>query len=397
MEKTRDSQSKLPNARRRMRGHLPHSFLLSGWQWCAVIVLFLSVVFGLPSAWKNWETFEPETNYRVPYETSQDYWQYERHLEARNETDAIYFVGDSVVWGEYVTPDGTWTAFLNELSNGKPSFVNLAMNGLYPLALEGLIEHYANELKGKKVMLHCNLLWMSSPQADLSQSKEQVFNHPTLIPQFRPKIPSYHADIDTRLGRAIGHRWSFLSWVRHLQIQYWDQKDPYAWTLTDDGNYPPSYPNTYRMPWSELDFKLLDEPNPDPERGTDSNRHKPWSRDGVGTQRFDWMELEKSLQWTAFQRLCEHLIQRNNQLIVILGPFNKHIMAEGNRARFESIESEVKEWFDSSDIPFIAPELLESSLYGDASHPLTDGYRELAGALWNEQRFKNWLNPNSKK
>lgn len=391
MKKETEPSPNLSDSRKRLRGHLPHAFLLTGWQWCTVIILFLIVVFGLPSAWRSWETFEPDINYRVPYEASQDYWQYERHLRERQESDTVYFVGDSVVWGEYVTPDGTWTAFLNEQSEGKPEFVNQALNGLYPLALQGLITHYAGGLSGKKVMLHCNLLWMSSPQADLSQTKEQVFNHPTLVPQFRPKIPSYHADMDTRLGRAIGHRWSFLAWVRHLQIQYWDQKDPYAWTLADDGDYPPSYPNTYRMPWSELDFTLLEEPNPDSERGTDSNRHHPWSSDGIGTQRFDWMDLNDSLQWAAFQRLCQLLQQRDNQFIIILGPFNKHIMAEDNRTRFENIESGVKEWLESNNIPFIAPEVLDSSLYGDASHPLTEGYRKLAVELWNDPNFTDWL------
>jgi len=388
--KTKPSTT-VSDSRRRMRGHLPHAFLLTPWQWCTVVVLFMCVVFGLPTGWKSWETFEPDINDRVPYEASQDYWQYERHLDERNESDTIYFVGDSVVWGEYVTPDGTWSAFLNEQSNGKPQFVNQALNGLYPLALEGLITHYAEGLSGRKVMLHCNLLWMSSPQADLSQAKEQVFNHPTLVPQFRPRIPSYHADIDTRLGRAIGHRWSFLAWVRHLQIQYWDQKDPYAWTFADDGKYPTSYPNTYRMPWSELDFTLLSEPNPDPERGVDSKRHSPWSTDGIGTQRFDWVELQDSLQWAAFQRLCKLLQKRDNDLIVILGPFNKHIMAEENRTHFESIESGAKEWFQSSNIPFIAPATLDSALYGDASHPLTEGYRALAVELWNDPDFANWL------
>jgi hypothetical protein len=145
------------------------------------------------------------------------------------------------------------------------------------------------------------------------------------------------------------------------------------------------------MPWSELDFTLLSEPDPDPERGVDSKRHSPWSTDGIGTQRFDWVELKDSLQWAAFQRLCKLLQQRNNDLIVILGPFNKHIMTEENRTRFESIESGAKEWFQSDNIPFIAPATLDSVLYGDASHPLTKGYRALAVELWNNMKFEDWM------
>jgi len=145
------------------------------------------------------------------------------------------------------------------------------------------------------------------------------------------------------------------------------------------------------MPWSEIDFKLLREPSPDPERGTTSRRHQPWSEDGIGTQRFDWVPLDQSLQWQAFQRLCEVLVSNRNSLLVVLGPFNKHIMAEDNRERFESMEASVRAWFHSESIPFVAPEVLDSRLYGDASHPLTEGYRQLASDLWQDPVFQTWL------
>ena len=378
-------------AGRKLRQCLPHAFLLSTPQWVAVIVAFLSIVFLLPVAWEELEPFDPSVNYRVPYETSQDYWQYKRHLGQRTQKNEIFFVGDSVVWGEYVTADGTWSAFLNEKSSGEYQFVNLALNGLYPLALEGLIKYYGGGLKQRKIMLHCNLLWMSSPEADLSQSKEQIFNHPTLVPQFRVSIPSYRATLDTRLGRSIGHQWTFLAWVRHLQIQYWEQKDPYAWTLADNGKYPPAYLNSYRLPWTVVDYQLISEPESDPDRGTQSARHQPWSDDGVGTQRFDWVNLDDSLQWQAFKRLCRLLQDRNNDMMVVLGPFNQHIMTADNRAKFIGIEKEVKQWFESVSIPYVAPVVLESSVYGDASHPLTEGYQQLAETLWNDSEFKEWV------
>ena len=375
-----------------LRMFLPHAFLLTGRQWGCVVVVFAGLVLGLPVAWNKVEKFEPDSNYRVPYAASQDYWQYQRHLQERHGENEIFFVGDSVVWGEYVTADWTWSAFLNEQASGKNHFTNMALNGLYPLALEGLVRHYGQAMTRRKVMLHCNLLWMSSPQADLSQSKEQVFNHPTLVPQFHIRIPSYRASLDTRLGRMMGHQWSFLAWTRHLQIQYWDQMDPYAWTLADDGQYPPTYPNTYRMPWAVVDGPLIKELDPDPERGPQSPRHQPWSEDGVGTQRFDWVNLDDSLQWQAFKRLCRLLQDRNNDMMVVLGPFNQHIMTADNQAKFIGIEKEVKQWFESASIPYVAPMVLESSLYGDASHPLTEGYQQLAESLWNDSEFKQWMN-----
>ena len=63
------------------------------------------------------------------------------------------------------------------------------LNGLFPLAQEGLIDCWAGSLRHQKVLLHCNLLWMTSPKADLSTDKEERFNHSRLVPQFFPRIP----------------------------------------------------------------------------------------------------------------------------------------------------------------------------------------------------------------
>jgi len=370
----------------------PHDFWLTSRQWFMVATLMLVMLSSLPSVWKAIEPFDPEMDYRVPYATSQDYWLFQRHLETSLPERPVFFVGDSVVWGEYVTADSTWTAFLNQRrQEGDQSFVNLALNGLYPLALEGLVTHYAGPLEQSRVMLHFNLLWMSSPQADLSEPKQQIFNHPTLVPQWWPSVPSYHASFEMRLSSSIGHHWPWLAWVRHLNIQYWDQKDPYAWTLADDGQYPPSYPHTYHFPWEVVDGKLQGAPEADPDRGMQSSRHKAWSLDGKGTQRYPWVDLNQSLQWQAFQRLCRLMKARKNDLLVIIGPFNKHLLAPENRESLEQLERLACDWFESEGIPFHAPPTLESRLYGDASHPLTEGYALLADHLWETPLFKTWL------
>ena len=59
------------------------------------------------------EHFETDADYRMPYSLSRDYWLYERRLE-RVEPSRIVLLGDSVIWGEYVLPDGTLSHFLNE-------------------------------------------------------------------------------------------------------------------------------------------------------------------------------------------------------------------------------------------------------------------------------------------
>ena len=89
------------------------------------------------------------------------------------DPSAVLVVGDSVVWGEYVRKDGTLSHFLSQ-EDAEHTYVNAGINGQFPLALEGLVTHYGNAMTGRKVLLHCNLLWMSNPEADLSTEKERV-------------------------------------------------------------------------------------------------------------------------------------------------------------------------------------------------------------------------------
>ena len=117
--------------------------------------------------------FPTGSDYRIPYALSRDYWLYQRR---RIEQDAahgkIVILGDSVVWGEYVRVDGTLSHFLNQEAGQGDRFINGGVNGLFPLAMEGLARNYTGTLhSGGKVIVHCNMLWMSSPQADLSHAR----------------------------------------------------------------------------------------------------------------------------------------------------------------------------------------------------------------------------------
>jgi len=42
-------------------------------------------------------------------------------------------------------------------------------------------------------------------------------------------------------------------------------------------------------------------------------------------------------------------------------------------------------------VPHAVPGVLPSGLYADASHPLTEGYRELATRLHGDPAFQAWL------
>lgn len=358
-------------------------------QWLLVGGIVLAFMLFAPRVWQAAERFDTGPDYRLPYALSKDYWLYERRL-GELPVNTTVLIGDSVVWGEYVQPDGTLSHFLNQEAGQPNAFVNAGVNGLFPLALEGLVEHYGGALHHRKVILHCNLLWMSSPKADLSTKKEERFNHSRLVPQFAPRIPCYRADSSERLGIVMERNFPVLSWINHLQYVSFNQKSIPDWTLEQGTSEPPGHPNTYKNPLTQLTFHVPTAPANDPERGPASARHKPWSTTGEGSTRFEWVPLDASLQWAAFQRLTQLLRARGNDVLVVVGPFNEHLMAEDNRAAYRQLRDGVAAWLKHNGIPHITSEPLPSSLYADASHPLSEGYRTLAQQLHRDATFQAW-------
>ncbi len=158
-------------------------------EWLATMLIVVAVAIGLPRLWPKFESFQPGPDYRVPYALSKDYWLYQRRLNEISDPGKIMLLGDSVIWGEYVRPDGTLSHFLN-VAGQTDRFVNCGVNGMFPLALEGLVRDYGGALTHRKIILHCNVLWMTSPKADLSEAREQDFNHSRLVPQFSRAFPA---------------------------------------------------------------------------------------------------------------------------------------------------------------------------------------------------------------
>ena len=178
--------------------------------------------------------------------------------------------------------------------------------------------------------------------------------------------------------------------MNHLQCVSFNQKSVPDWTLEAGEGDPPSRPNTYKNPLAQITLQVPAAPASDPERGPASARHKPWATTGEGSTRFEWVALESSLQWAAFQRLTRLLRARGNDVLVVVGPFNEHMMAAENRAAYRGLRDGVAAWLRSEKIFFLVPEPLASPLYADASHPLTEGYQVLAQKLSREQVFLAW-------
>jgi hypothetical protein len=364
---------------------------LSAGNWFATFIILGLVALLTPAVWKRLERFDTGPDYRIPYDLSKDYWLYERRLGQVLDPGKIIVLGDSVVWGEYVLPNGTLSHFLNQQAGQPERFINGGLNGLFPLAEEGLVDYYSRPVRNRKVIVHCNVLWMTSPKADLSIEKEEQFNHSRLVPQFSPRIPCYRADANERLSAVVEREVGLIAWVGHLQNAYFGQKSILNWTLEEDGGNPPRYPNAWRNPLSQVTMVVRPAPANDPQRGPASSRHKPWSTDSQGTTRFEWVTLDSSLQWHAFQGVVAKLRERGNSVLVVLGPFNEHMLAEDNRPAFRKVRDGIAEWLQRNHIPNVVPELLPSALYADASHPLTGGYELLARHLYESQSFQEWL------
>ena len=134
---------------------------LSGREWIIVAIICFGLLFFGPELWGRLEKFNPGVDYRLPYELGNDYWLYGRYCRwACSKYDTLV-VGDSVVWGHYVSSDNTLSHYLNQ-NAGKECFANLGVDGFHPTALGGLLRYYGRNISGKKVIIQFNPLWMTS-------------------------------------------------------------------------------------------------------------------------------------------------------------------------------------------------------------------------------------------
>ena len=240
-------------------------------------------------------------------------------------------------------------------------YANLGLDGAHPLALSGLVQHYASGIAGKNVILQCNSLWLSSAKADLQNDSGDV-NHPRLVPQISPPIPGYKEEVSPRLGILVEQRLAFSKWTNHLQQAYYQGTDIPGWTIKHPYENP-LQPLTRGTPPSD-----------------NSRAHLPlaWDKDDSTKRDFPWVDLETSLQWPAFQNIVGILQQRGNRVFVVVGPFNEHMLTAASLERYQRVKAAMASWLQVKQIPHLVPPPLPSALYGDASHPLATGYDMLA-------------------
>jgi hypothetical protein len=348
-----------------------NAIYLSGREWIVVGLLSLVMVVIVPVLWEEVETFQPPPDYRLPYDLSNDYWLYARYARLAASRCDTLLVGDSVVWGQYVTAENTLSHYFNELA-GTDGFANLGLDGAHPAALAGLMEYYGEGIKGKKVLLQCNPLWLSSSEHDLQEEDEGRLNHPQLVPQFFPRIPSYKEETSKRIGNVVAQHVPFSGWTSHLQQAYFDRMSIPAWTL-ENPDENPLVPLTRGLP-----------------SGDDVLRHEPisWTERGIAKQDFPWVRPKNSFQWRSFQRVVGILERRANRVFVLVGPFNEHMLQEPSRRAYQTVKEEIRTWLEAKRLAYALPDPLPSPDYADASHPLRAGYARLARQLFAHKFFR---------
>jgi hypothetical protein len=338
-----------------------------------IVAVIISAVFCLtPALWERAEKFEPSSDYRIPYDLSSDYWLYDRYSRFACSRYETLIIGDSVVWGHFVPMNETLSHYLNDLA-GTGEFANLGDDGTHPAALEGLLRYYGSSISNKKVILHLNPLWMTSPKHDLQTEKEHHFNHPRLVPQFTPKIPCYKASFTDRISTVVHRRVPFFNFRSHLNITCFQSMDVPAWTIE----------NPYKDPLGAITFRLPD--------SDDYEQRDVAVRPGreLGQTTLQWVELKTSLQWLFFRRSVELLRYRNNRVFVLVGPFNEHMLDADSLDTYRNLKTEIEIWLKRNKVPYYMPKVLPARLYVDPSHPLGEGYAAIAKGLFQNTAFRS--------
>ena len=346
---------------------------LDFFDWLVVAIITAVVSLGLPPLWTVFEGFEPDDTYRIPYALSEDYWHFARYARAAAKENGVIVLGDSVVWGRFASLEQTLSSNLKTETG--LSFWNLGINGLHPVAMNGLLRYHVRSLRDCDILLHFNPLWISSPQYDLSTERETRFNHPKLVPQFLPRIPCYHESADAKADIAAERYAPLRSFASHLSIAYYDNKTPPVWTLD----------RPYECPleplWQEM-------PAPDILPGED---FRSWKERDMAPQPFEWVSLDNSLQWRFFCQTALHLRSRGNNVFVLVGPFNKHAVAQVSLDSYKATIAAVQKWLVAEGFPCHLASVLPVNLYADASHPIGQGYTHITRELLSQEHFQMFL------
>ena len=328
-----------------------------------------------PRCWSAVETFNPSSSYRLPYNLSSDYWMFRQWSKSACTHYPALIIGDSVVWGQYVKMDRTLSYYLNETA-GEEIVANAGVDGIHPAAMAGLIQYFGKDIVNKHVIVNLNPLWMSSEKHDLRSEEEFRFNHPRLVPQMIPGITCYSPTFNEIMGVALERHISFFSWINHIRMNSFENLNIQNWAIQ----------NPYSNPLSVIH---LDIPAP---ANRPESKPVTWFERGIKTQDFQWIPPDESFQWNSFKRVINILLERENEVYILLGSFNPYILTEESSRRYQSMKSTMEQWFQKNNVNYYSVPDLPSDFYADGSHPLQEGYKKIAVDLYKTESFRKWIN-----
>ena len=337
------------------------------------IVFLLTMLVLIPLLWRNSEKLMFDDDFRLSYEFRDDYWVYAKCAKETTQKTSVLFIGDSVIWGMYVDNTNTLTANINHKLQRQVA-ANLAIDGLHPIAMEGLLRHYGNSIKDQTVFIHLNPLWMNSEKYDLSSEEEMDIHHPRLVAQFSPKLKCYQEPFSTRMGVLLERNLPFFSLLNHIRLSFFYNEDFAQWVLD----------NPNENPASKISFEI------DPTEREQSNSSGDWSQRGITKQDWDWVDLDVSNQWSAFHKTLQLLKDRNNRVCVMVGSINPYILTENSLKRYQTLRISIAKQLTSNNIEYIVMPDLPSDYYADASHPVDKGYAIMADQLLQTPYLKEY-------
>jgi hypothetical protein len=337
--------------------------------WLVVTLLVITLIAVLPLI-----PFRPRTpaldgDYRIPYALSTRYDLYRRFTNLSATQFPTILVGDSVVWGQTSHRNETLAHYLNELTKQR-RYINAGLDGMHPIALAELLEHHAPAIQKKDVILQFNPLWLMIMTSKQKMPDNPLLNRPGLVPRLAADAKGTYQE---RLEGAVA-RLFHGSPLDSLEERITETRvDFLAWTL-DHPYESPIRAISSGLPPSEDSYKA---------------RMTPWS--GTEKAKLDarWPELEKHGQWQAFERVLDLLQERQNRVLVLLGPLNEHMMSVPMRGEYLALKRQIQQRLDARQVLCFVPPALRSEHYTDICHPIGAGYEELARELLRSQ--SSWL------
>lgn len=351
--------------------------LLTMKEWIFTIVLFAVISTTIYYGWNAWESFTPGPDHRETCwaEKQSDYWAYNRWIKYAREHYKVLLIGDSVIWGQEVRNNETISHYINEFY-GQDIVANVGNDGLFMAGINGLVNHYGENLHNTNILLQLSPLWMSSLQRDLRGAKKSQYHHPRLIPQLSTRITYYH-DLNTRLGYIFERYFRLFPFVRHLMANYYDNKSISAWMID----------NPYRNPFTAITFQSA------PVMAEPQGKQTSWDAKGIKLTDASFVLPSESVQWECYVDALKKLKKMNSKVFVLIGPYNHYMLTQESQLRLFSMIKILKKNLDVLGIPYFDSfEInLPSKTFADTCHLLKEGHIILTKELVSDEKFREWL------